>query len=49
MVSHGEATLLIVEDDQRFAETLALELRDRGYSVEWLDGLQAVEEESPAH
>ncbi len=46
MVSHGEATLLIVEDDQRFAETLALELRDRGYCVEWLDGLQAVEEKS---
>ena len=45
-MSHKEATLLIVEDDRRFADTLAVELRDRGYSVEWLDGLQAVEEES---
>ena len=45
-MSHGEATLLIVEDDQCFADTLAAELRDRGYSVEWVDGLQAVEEKA---
>ncbi|MBW2231976.1 MAG: response regulator [Deltaproteobacteria bacterium] len=36
-------TLLIVEDDQRFADTLAAEFRDRGYDVLWLDSLQAVE------
>ena len=34
--AHGEAErkLLIVEDNDRFAETLASELRDRGYQVE---------------
>ncbi len=35
--------LLIVEDDPRFADTLATEFRDRGYDVDWLDSLQAVE------
>ena len=39
----GERTLLIVDDDQAFSETLAAEFRDRGYCVEWLDGLRAVE------
>jgi two-component system response regulator RegA len=34
--------LLIVEDDRRFADTLAAEFRDRGYQVEWLESLQAV-------
>ena len=43
MASRGEETLLIVENDHRFAETLALEFRDRGYRVECLDGLQDVE------
>jgi len=37
--------LLIVEDDQRFADTLAAELRDRGYQVDWLDSLAAVREQ----
>ena len=31
--------LLIVEDDQRFADTLAAEFRDRGYRVEHLDAI----------
>jgi len=39
--------LLLVEDDQRFADTLATEFRDRGYEVDWLDSLGAVQE-SPA-
>ncbi len=37
-------SLLIVEDDQRFADTLAAEFRDRGYRVDWLNSLQAVRE-----
>ena len=44
-MDHGERTLLIVDDDQAFGQTLAAEFRDRGYSVEWLAGLQAVEQE----
>jgi len=36
--------LLLVEDDQRFADTLATEFRDRGYEVEWLDSLSAVQQ-----
>jgi len=32
--------LLIVEDDARFAETLAVELRDRGYEVECVENLE---------
>lgn len=39
----GERTLLIVDDDQLFGLAMAAEFRDRGYSVEWLDGLKAVE------
>ena len=39
-----EGTLLIVEDNARFADTLATELRDRGYTVEALDCLAAVEQ-----
>ena len=39
----GERTLLIVDDDQLFGLALAAEFGDRGYSVEWLDGLKAVE------
>lgn len=41
-----EKTLLIVEDDDRFAETLATEFRDRGYTVgrvSDLAGLDAVD------
>ena len=37
-----EGALLIVEDNSRFADTLATELRDRGYEVENLDSLAAV-------
>lgn len=43
--SDGERTLLIVDDNARFAETLASEFRDRGYSVTRtadLAGLQAL-------
>jgi len=46
VVSQGDGTLLIVEYDQRFADTLALEFRDRGYRVECLDGLEAVAQKS---
>jgi two-component system response regulator RegA len=35
-------SLLIVEDDARFADTLAAEFRDRGYRVDWVDSLEAV-------
>lgn len=44
--SESELTrkLLIVEDDERFARTLADEFRDRGYEVDWLDSLRAVQE-----
>lgn len=45
-MSHGEQSLLIVDDDRCFADTLVLEFKDRGYSVEWLDGLEAVEQQS---
>jgi two-component system response regulator RegA len=34
-----ERSLLVVEDDTRFAETLATEFRDRGYSVESVGSL----------
>ena len=34
--------LLIVDDDLAFADTLASEFRDRGYSVECLEGLDRV-------
>ncbi len=44
MTHNDEQTLLIVEDNIRFADTLATELRDRGYSVETLDSLAAVKE-----
>jgi two-component system response regulator RegA len=36
-------TLLIVEDDARFADTLAAEFRDRGYTVDWYDSLEALQ------
>lgn len=36
--------LLIVDDNQRFADTLAAEFRDRGYAVTWLESLVAVRE-----
>jgi two-component system response regulator RegA len=42
----GDQTLLIVEDDPRFADTLATEFRERGYEVDWLDGLQALKEKA---
>jgi two-component system response regulator RegA len=37
-----EKTLLIVEDDERFASTLATEFSDRGYVVERADSLGAL-------
>lgn len=37
-----QPTLLIVDDNARFAETLATEFRDRGYEVETVDGVAAV-------
>ena len=38
-MSEAKQTLLIVEDDERFASTLATEFRDRGYDVYWAEGL----------
>ena len=38
-----ERSLLIVEDNDRFAETLASELRDRGYTVSRARDLAAIE------
>jgi len=37
-----ERSLLVVEDDERFAETLATEFSDRGYSVESVGSLAEV-------
>jgi len=41
-MTEADRKLLIVEDDPRFADTLATEFRDRGYEVDWVDCLQAV-------
>ncbi len=41
-------TLLIVEDDTRFADTLATEFRDRGYSVEHVPDLAELEAMDPS-
>jgi two-component system response regulator RegA len=41
-VSEEHRTLLIVEDDPRFADTLATELRDRGFRVETVESLGEV-------
>lgn len=41
-MTEDRGSLLIVEDDVRFADTLAAEFRDRGYRVDWLDSLEAV-------
>ena len=41
-MSEAKGSLLIVEDDRRFADTLATEFRERGYTVDWLDSLEAV-------
>ncbi|MDG2049401.1 MAG: response regulator [Myxococcota bacterium] len=46
-MTDSQKTLLIVEDDQRFADTLTAEFRDLGYEVEWLDSLEAVEKSNP--
>jgi two-component system response regulator RegA len=43
-MDEAERTLLIVDDDKGFGTTLAAEFTDRGYKVDWLDGLQAVEQ-----
>jgi len=39
-----QLSLLIVEDNQRFADTLSAEFRDRGYRVVWYDNLTALRE-----
>ena len=39
------SNLLIVEDDERFAETLAAEFRERGYSVRTASGLRELRAE----
>jgi len=43
-----EKSLLIVEDDQRFADTLATEFRDRGYLVEHVSDLAALATTDPS-
>lgn len=43
-----EKTLLIVEDDERFAETLATEFRDRGYTVAYVADIAALEVTDPS-
>ncbi|MCG8592340.1 MAG: response regulator [Proteobacteria bacterium] len=51
-MSDTERRLLIVEDDERFAETLAAEFRDRGYrvtAVDRLDGLRALDASAFSH
>lgn len=42
-MTEQKGSLLIVEDDERFADTLAAEFRDRGYEVDWVDSLEAVQ------
>lgn len=44
MTDSEDRSLLIVEDNARFADTLATELRDRGYGVESVEGLGAVKD-----
>ena len=44
MSGEGDNTLLIVEDNVRFADTLATEMQDRGYEVETLGSLAAVKQ-----
>jgi two-component system response regulator RegA len=41
---NDDSRLLIVEDNARFADTLATELNDRGYTVESVGSLSAVKE-----
>ena len=41
-MSEEVKSLLIVEDDQRFADTLAAEFTDRGYQVDHVDSLEAL-------
>ena len=43
-MTETERSLLIVEDDERFADTLVTEFRDLSYEVDWLDSLEAVEQ-----
>jgi two-component system response regulator RegA len=45
---HEETTLLIVEDDERFADTLATEFRDRGYTVAHVADIAALESTDPS-
>ena len=49
MSTDDDPTLLIVEDNLRFADTLATELKDRGYAVESVGSLAAVQEMDPSH
>ena len=44
-IAEKRRTLLIVEDNERFARTLADEFSDRGYVVQCLDTLKAVRDE----
>ncbi len=43
-----EKSLLIVEDDERFADTLATEFRDRGYAVRHVSDLASLEATDPS-
>jgi len=44
-VAEDARRLLIVDDNERFADTLATEFSDRGYQVTWLDSLSAVRDQ----
>jgi two-component system response regulator RegA len=47
-IDDDNPALLIVEDNVRFADTLATELKDRGYAVESVGSLAAVKESDPS-
>jgi two-component system response regulator RegA len=47
-VEPEEKTLLIVEDDDRFADTLATEFRDRGYTVAHVADIAGLEATDPS-
>ena len=47
-IEQEEKTLLIVEDDDRFADTLATEFRDRGYKVAHVADIAALESTDPS-
>ena len=47
-IDQEEKSLLIVEDDDRFADTLATEFRDRGYTVAHVSDIAGLETADPS-